>query len=72
MRLSSGDSVGTWTHINQFLKQHGTVFLVVKFGSFTPLMYLCYHIPSAFGYDSISDYVRSQGKYKILFLKIYF
>ena len=55
-------NASSWTRMRQFLKQHGTVFLVVKFGSFTPLMLLCYKIPSAFGYTTISDFILAQGK----------
>ena len=55
-------NASAWTRMRQFLKQHGTVFLVVKFGSFTPLMLLCYKIPSAFGYDGISEFILAQGK----------
>ena len=57
-------NASAWTRMKQFLKQHGTVFLVVKFGSFTPLMLLCYKIPSAFGYDGISEFILAQGKNK--------
>merc|ERR1712227_34661 len=53
-------NASAWTRMKQFLKQHGTVFLVVKFGSFTPLMLLCYKIPSAFGYDGISEFILAQ------------
>ena len=59
-------NANTWTRMSQFLKQHGTVFLVVKFGSSIPLIYLCYNIPSAFGYDGISDFILAQGKNKII------
>merc|ERR1711953_725199 len=54
----SGSLVERWKDSRRFLAQHGSVFLVIKFGSSTPLMYLCYHMPSKFGYDDISDFTR--------------
>lgn len=60
LRRSSQSPASSWARMRQFLKQHGTIFLVVKFGSFTPLMYLCYNIPSAVGYNSISEFVLAQ------------
>ena len=57
-------NASAWTRMRQFLKQHGSVFIVVKMVSFTPLMLLCYKIPSAFGYDGISEFILAQGKNK--------
>ena len=59
-------NASTWTRMRQFLKQHGSVFIVVKLVSAIPLMYLCYNIPSAFGYDGISEFILAQGKNKII------
>ena len=59
-------NASTWTRMRQFLKQHGSVFIVVKLVSAIPLMYLCYNIPSTFGYDGISEFILAQGKNKII------
>ena len=63
VRLSSNWSiVSTFQRMKHFLKSYGTVFIVVKLSSAPPLFYMCYNIPSLFGYETITDFIRSQGE----------
>ena len=62
-RFSSNWSiVSTWTRMKHFLKSYGTVFIIVKLSSAPPLFYMCYNIPSLFGYETITSFIRSQGE----------
>ena len=63
VRFSSNWSiVSTFQRMKHFLQSYGTVFIVVKLSSAPPLFYMCYNIPSLFGYETITDFIRSQGK----------
>jgi len=61
VRSSSNWSiVSTWTRMKHFLKSYGPVFIIVKLSSAPPLFYMCYNIPSLFGYETITSFIRSQ------------
>ena len=63
VRFSSNWSiVSTFARMKHFLKSYGTTFIIVKLSSAPPLFYMCYNIPSLFGYETITSFIRSQGE----------